>query len=241
MAIRARWVSQFIVDVRGMSLATAPRVYWLEAVNRMGDALQEMISDSFAGERTMGAAQLRTNTPKWNAYKARKGLDPRRGHATGNLQSHLEAGRRLFQVRRASQVKKGEVAYRIYFRPAWLHSRVRYAAFYEAAKVRTRGILSVARAWVARALFVVRAAEAEAIIRAKRAAGRASGRIRPQLGLTVPFLRRFGGGLAGGLAIGGAIGFGLGSAVAAEQRRRNEREEKLARLLESLRSGRGTG
>jgi hypothetical protein len=66
---------------------------------------------------------------------------------------------------------------------------VRYAAFYEAAKVRTRGILSVARAWVARALFVVRAAEAEAIIRAKRAAGRASGRIRPQLGLTQAFMR----------------------------------------------------
>jgi hypothetical protein len=177
MAARMRWIGEFIVDVRGMSTADAPPAYWYETVNRIGDNLQEQIEASFAAERVAGSSQLGRNTPRWNAYKARKGLDPRRGHATGHLQEQLGVAR-LFQVRRVP-ARKGTVAYRIYFQQGWLHSRVPYAEYYEQAKVRRKGILSLAKSWVRNASIILHEAEAATQLRgARRASYRGRGLLR---------------------------------------------------------------
>lgn len=188
MPVTIRAISEFIVECRGMSTEDAPAAFWFDAVGRVGDALQEKIGESFSRERVAGTSALVRNSPDWNQYKAANGLDPRRGHASNNLQRNLDGPKRLFQVRKVS-ARKGTVAYRIHFLEAWLHSRVPYSVYYEERKVRRKGILSLARSWITEVLPILRGAEADAALRRRRATNRQVP-IRPTLGLDRAFIRR---------------------------------------------------
>ena len=164
--VKARIVSAFVIEVSGLDLSIASKQTWRAAIDEMGRDLQERISESFANERVAGNSQLKTNTPEWNARKAQLGLDSRRGHATGLLQSALD-GPRLFVI---SAIRRGKA--RIRFLEARLHGRVSYSEFYEDKKVRRAGILVVAKSWVEDAVKIVRRVEVQANMRANRARGR---------------------------------------------------------------------
>jgi hypothetical protein len=161
MAAKLRWIGHFIFEVRGLDTDIAPKAYWHATVVEMAEALQERIAETFEGERT-ARGPLRPFGKQWARYKASHGLDPRKGHATGALQDALyDSSGRLFEVRRVS-ARKGTVAYRVYFKPAWLHSRVGYATFYEQAKVRGQGILQLAKSWINEVRPILVAAETAA-------------------------------------------------------------------------------
>lgn len=170
--IKARIVSGNIVEVTGLDEKIAGKGIWRDALDKMGLELQEQISDSFANERVAGNSQLKTNTPRWNRFKALHELDSRRGHASGRLQDALDA-RRLFHI---GPQRKGKV--RITFLESRLHSRVFYSEFYEDKKVRRKGILVLAKTWVQEAVRIIREVEAAATMKRKRAQRRGERRRR---------------------------------------------------------------
>lgn len=176
LPIKARLVSEFIVEVSRLDMGIMTKGEWRRFLIEYAEALQEEIAESFASERVAGSSQLKRNTPEWNARKAKEGLDPRRGHASNNLQRTLD-GRPLFQVRAVTVNKKGLGRARIHFREDWLHSRVPYAEHYEAKKVRRRGILALAKQWLDGSLAVLKAAEARAIAKRSRRSKRGAGRV----------------------------------------------------------------
>lgn len=184
--VTATLVGAFKVVVRGVDLSLAGKAFWRTAMERYGDALQERIAESFAGERVAGSSTLGANTPEWNMYKARKGLDPRRGHATNNLQRALSA-RRLFRV---GAVTNNTVS--LEFLESRLHADVPYAEYYEEAKVRRDGILALARKWVQEHLAIIRAEVVALELKQRRAASFRDRPqyIRPTVGLTRAFLRK---------------------------------------------------
>lgn len=170
--VSAKLKSAFVVEVTGLDLEVASKSTWRAALDAMGLSLQERISQSFADEMVAGSSQLRTNTPEWNQYKADHGLDSRRGHASGTLQRSLD-GARLFVV---SGIRNAKAT--ITFLEARLYGRVFYAEYYEAAKVRRDGILTMARSWITKDVAVVREVEAQAKMKKSRAVARAKGRRR---------------------------------------------------------------
>lgn len=170
--IKARIVSGVKVEVTGLDETIASKATWRAALDAMGLDLQERISDSFANERVAGNSQLKTNTTKWNRFKASHELDPRRGHASNRLQGALD-GKRLFHV---GAQRRGKV--RIEFKPTRLHSRVFYSEFYEDKKVRRKSILVLAHTWVQEAVRIVKEVEAAATMKRSRAKRRRERRRR---------------------------------------------------------------
>ena len=164
--IKARVKSSFVIEVTGLDESIASKATWRAALDEMGLALQERISESFSKERVAGNSQLKTNTAAWNREKARLRLDSRRGHASGALQSSLD-GARLFVI---SAIRRGKAT--IKFLEARLHGRVPYSEYYESAKVRRAGILVVAKSWVAEDVKIVRAVEVKATMKKSRAKSR---------------------------------------------------------------------
>lgn len=169
--IRATLIGSFIVSVTGFDMEAGGKQFWRTALQEYGQALQEKIADSFANERVAGSSALAPNSPEYNARKAREGMDTRRGHRTNFLQSVLD-GAPLFQVGAVTGNKKGTGTARIQFMENWLHSRVPYAEYYEAAKVRRAGILALARSWLNETVGVLNAIEAKALLKQRRAAER---------------------------------------------------------------------
>lgn len=186
--IKARIVSGVIVEVTGLDEKIAGKGIWRAALDKMGLDLQERIADSFANERVAGNSSLLKNSAKWNRFKARKNLDPRKGHATGALQRALD-GLRLFTI---TAQRKGKA--RIAFIESRLHGRVFYSEFYEDKKVQRRGgdveahaesagsarnaILTLANTWVQESLAIVKEVEAAATMKKSRAKRRAERRRR---------------------------------------------------------------
>lgn len=154
------------IKITGLDLDIMGKGDWRKAIDDMGEALQEMIADSFANERVAGSSQLKTNTTAWNKRKKSLNLDSRRGHATGNLQDQLE-GKRLYVI---GAVRDGSATIR--FLEQRLYGRVDYAEYYADQKVRRKAILLVAQSWANEALQIVKAKAASKRIKQSRATER---------------------------------------------------------------------
>lgn len=193
--MRYRMLGYSIVEVRGLSLEAVSAAEWFAAMQRLGFQLQEQVADSFSKQKLRGHVWLLPNTKRWNKYKAERGLDPRRGHATNELQRNLDSPRPLFSISRLSS-PKGEAAYRLTFNEGWLNSRVPHALHYAEMKARGGRLLVLARKWVDMAMAILHATDAEGRMRHARAAARAPRYIRPSLGLTQDFLKKITRGVA---------------------------------------------
>lgn len=165
MAITLQKTALYTVTVRGINLKLANRATWRKVLDKVGKDLQRRVAESFAREKVAGTRALRRNSPEWNRYKRRKGLDPRRGHATNRLQRTLE-GPRLYTIGAINP--QGVCVIRM--REDWLRSRVPYAEYYEDAKVSGGAILALADAWVKENQLAVREFEALQIEAAAKAA-----------------------------------------------------------------------
>lgn len=132
------------VEVIGIDFNAAPRTRWQRELDDLGRNLQTLMAREFSDEKVAGQ-HLRRNTPEYNAWKRRKGFDPRKGHKTNALQRAL-AGRRLYNI---SFVAGGRAF--ITFIESRLYASVDYAQYYAAAKVQGGKILAVSKRQVARA------------------------------------------------------------------------------------------
>lgn len=167
MAITLRKINAFAIQVSGMDTKAISKQAWRKELDNAGAILQAYVAASFAGEKTEGRKWLKKNTTEYDAYKVAHNFDYRRGHKTGYLQSVLNSATRLYTV---SAIYEGRAV--ITMREDWLRSRVPYAGYYEAAKVRSEGILALNGAWA----DAIRAGlEALASLAAQRAANRQPG------------------------------------------------------------------
>lgn len=144
MALGIRLIGSMQVRVTGIDVANVPKGQWRAAMDYMGAILQSRVAASFATQRTQGTRWLDRNSAEWDAYKRKHNLDHRRGHATGNLQNHLNAQERLYSI---TAIVNGTAT--LTMREDWLQGRVPYAEFYAAKKVNSKGILALAKSWVA--------------------------------------------------------------------------------------------
>lgn len=88
--IRAVVINRRSLQITGYDPALPPALLrqWLGDVAELAD---QRIARDYEAERAAGAA-LRANTEATDQRKAADGLDTRKGHATGNLQDHLDQG-----------------------------------------------------------------------------------------------------------------------------------------------------
>lgn len=231
MAITGRLVSPFVAEFAGFDVSSLGREGWRNVMRTIGRELQSLVAASFAKQRVAGTSALRPNTPEYNAYKARHGYDPRRGHKTGNLQRVLENDR-LYSVGPIVVRKNGTGRVRIRMLENRLYGLVPYAEYYEEKKVRHLGILALARTWVQKVAAQIAASVGTAARKFEQTrrgvfAGRPA-RIRPTVGLTQKFSRN----IVGGLAVGFAAGFFAGAASKrAERDTAKDMERRVAQAL----------
>lgn len=144
MPVVVRKLSNTSVAISGINVTLAGKAAWRKVFDRIGRKLQERVAESFERQTVAGSRRLRPNTPEWDAYKRKKGYDPRRGHMTGRLQRALHSKQRLYSV--SAITPQGTCIIRM--REDWLRSRVPYAEYYEQAKVQGGAILAIAKRWV---------------------------------------------------------------------------------------------
>jgi hypothetical protein len=133
-----------------MDFRAASRTRWRQELDDLGRMLQALIAREFANEKVAGQ-HLKRNSPSYDAWKRRKGFDPRKGHKSNALQRAL-AGRRLYNINFVA----GGRAF-ITFVESRLQSTVGYAEFYAAAKVQGGKILAVSKRQVDRAAMSIEA------------------------------------------------------------------------------------
>lgn len=155
--------AQNIVQVTGLDTSLLTPAQWRVGLERFAETLQVLMSLSYSRERIEGRLALKTNSTEWNAAKARKGADPRRGHEWNRIQTIL--GRvRLFGI---SSVFNGTAV--VTYLEGALQQLAPHAAAYAKSKVPGGRILSIAPAWLARAGQALRLMETRAIAeRARR-------------------------------------------------------------------------
>ncbi len=204
MAPKVSLVGDFTILITGLATDGLPRAQWLAVLDNVGEALQSKIANTFSAQRTAKGA-LRRNSPRYNAYKATHGFDPRKGHKTNTLQSMLRpTASKLFRIQ--GPFKNGTA--RITFSENLLHGIVPHAEYYEEAKVQGGNILALARTWVLAARGPIDTAQAlalkvreadTAVARGKAAVfkGRPAF-IKPAVGLSQKFTRNLTKGLSPG-------------------------------------------
>lgn len=138
------------VEIIGLDFRAAPRTQWRRALDDFGRMLQTLIAKEFADEKVAGQ-HLRRNSPAYNAWKRKKGFDPRKGHKTNALQRAL-AGRRLYTINFVA----GGRAF-VTFIESRLYTSIDYAQYYAASKVQGGKILAVSKRQVDRAAMQLEA------------------------------------------------------------------------------------
>ncbi len=88
--IRATVVNKRTLLIVGID-PQIPRAVVRDWLGDVAEQVDQRIAADFESERAAGAA-LRANQQATTEHKAAEGLDLRRGHATGNLQDHLDKG-----------------------------------------------------------------------------------------------------------------------------------------------------
>lgn len=151
--IVATLIAPQVIQVSGMS-DDVPASVWFAALERMGALVQGRVRYSYGRERAKDVVRFRPNSPKWNAYKAKKGYDSRRGHMERRINRAL--GREPFY--RVTAVRGGVA--RIVFVEEALYDRQPHARWYAKLKVPGGRILQLNAGWLARALAPVQAVDA---------------------------------------------------------------------------------
>lgn len=141
MAIVAKRTRDRQVSVTGWD--TERKGDALDAGRQYARWIQGQIAQLFDSERNYKGA-LRGNTAEYNARKAIRGLDPRKGHAEGNLQGKLRTSR-LWTVKRSGK------RIIITLHENRLLAAVGYSGFYARAKANSGKILGVQIKWLKQA------------------------------------------------------------------------------------------
>ena len=103
-------------------------------------ALQRTMAIAFEYEQ-YGGGDLKAPSDKWTMYKIKHGLDPRRGHASGDLQRALYS-QRLFTIRRTKSTYTVMFSIDNITGPA-----AEYAREYQ-KRFASKGLLYVKKSWI---------------------------------------------------------------------------------------------
>lgn len=102
--------------------------------------LQNRMAQEFNAERTY-AGPLKPNTPRYNAWKARMGVEVKRGHLTGALQAALGAVPAYYITRTGNGAM-------IEFSLQDIHKATGYAGYYSARKTRRNSLVGISPDWL---------------------------------------------------------------------------------------------
>ena len=164
----------FIMDAENVSAAK---------VEIAARALQRTISIAFEFEQYAGG-DLRAPSDKWTMYKIKHGLDPRRGHASGDLQRALYS-QRLFRITRTKSTYTVTFSIDNITGPA-----AEYAREYQ-KRFAAKGLLSIKPGWLkAFARGVTAVSQNKATQALRQISGQLTNQVAGQIGDAVRAFRR---------------------------------------------------
>lgn len=144
MAISFRLINSWTVKISGISTTFTSKAAWRVEIDLMAKILQAEIFNSYAASLDRGINPFLPNTPAYTLWKARHGMDIRRGHQRGRTLRAL-AGRRLFII---TGITDGGSA-NIVFLEERLYGRAPHARWYARRKIPfVRRILALNPAWL---------------------------------------------------------------------------------------------